>query len=180
MLLLLLFVLPAGCGGPDPPALPVGSGTATSPAVTTLAPLPATPAGRPPAAPATLSVVVPAGAPPGGPVRDFAGLVAALRGAGLTVTAAGTVTQPFFAVAGQAITVQGENVQVFAYADAAAAAQDAARVAPDGGSIGATMVDWMAPPHFYRQAQLLALHLGQDTAVLSALSQALGPPFAGR
>ncbi len=208
--LLPVLVLLVGCGGQSAAALPLNSATGTIPTVTSLAKVPeGTPSVAPSllptltavplsAAPATpgstepTSTALPGSEPPagagsqppitshGGPVRNYVSLVDTLRAAGLTVIPAGEMSQPFFAVKGQAITVQRGNVQVFEYADAATAAQEAARVAPDGGSVGTTMLSWVAPPHFYRQAQLIVLYVGQDAAVLAALATALGPPFAGR
>ncbi|MDQ2809210.1 MAG: hypothetical protein M3Z04_20240 [Chloroflexota bacterium] len=153
---------------PTPTAPATLGGTVPTPTVL--------PGSEPPTAPGSQPPI----ASHGGPVRDYVSLIDTLRAAGLTVIPTGAISQPFFTVKGQSITVQTENVQVFEYADAAAAAQDAARVAPDGGSVGTTMLNWVAPPHFYRQAQLIVLYVGQDATVLAALATALGPPFAGQ
>ena len=116
----------------------------------------------------------------GGPVIDYVSLVDALRAAGATVEPAGEVSQPFFSVIGLADTVNGAPVQVFEYADEAAAAAAAATIAPDGGAVGTTSVLWIAPPHFYRAGRLLVLYVGDDAAVTGLLDGALGPQFAGR
>lgn len=116
----------------------------------------------------------------GGPVKDLVSLVDTLRGAGLAVQPTEAVNQPFFSVPGQALAVNGQNVQVFEYADAAAAQRDARKVAPDGGSVGASMVNWMAPPHFYQKGRVIVLSVGDDAAVKNGLASALGPQFAGR
>ena len=42
------------------------------------------------------------------------------------------------------------------------------------------MVRWMAAPHFFRRSRVIALYLGNDPKVLSALQQVLGSQFAGR
>jgi hypothetical protein len=57
---------------------------------------------------------------------------------------------------------------------------DAAQVAPDGGSIGTSMVTWVATPHFYKTGRILVLYVGDDQAILDLLEGALGPQFAGR
>lgn len=81
---------------------------------------------------------------------------------------------------GQSITVDGAEVQVFEYADATAADTEAALVAPDGGSIGTTMVPWMDAPHFYKVGKVIVLHVGTDTAITDLLEKVVGPQFAGR
>ncbi len=116
----------------------------------------------------------------GGPVKDYVSLVDHLRATGATVVPTGTVTQPFFAVTGQVITVNGEQVQVYEYANDDAASAEASRISPDGGTVGNAMVDWTAPPHFYKEGKLLALYVGTNTSVMHLLKTTLGPQFAGR
>jgi hypothetical protein len=38
-------------------------------------------------------------------------------------------------------------------------------------------VDWVEPPHFYRQGRLIVLYAGKDEAVLDPLEETLGEPF---
>lgn len=116
----------------------------------------------------------------GGPVTDYVSLIDQLRAAGATVEPAGAVSQPFFSVKGQVIKVNGEDVQVFEYTDAAAAEAEAATVSPDGRSIGTSMVTWVAAPHFYKTGKLIVLYIGNNQTTLAALETALGPQFAGR
>ena len=108
------------------------------------------------------------------------GLMTQLRGQGVEAERAGEISQPFFSVKGQGISVNGENVQVFIYASPSVAEADAKLVSPDGGSVGTNMMSWMAPPHFYRKGELIALYVGQDQAVVDALVAVLGAQFAGR
>lgn len=116
----------------------------------------------------------------GGPVKDYVSLVDHLRGVGATIVPTGSVTQPFFSVPGQVITVNGEQVQIYEYTDEEAANADAARISPDGGTIGNTMVDWIAPPHFYKKGQIIVLYVGTSTTVINILETTLGIQFAGR
>ncbi len=154
IVIFMLTALSTGCAGPQP----------TKP----------TP---PPTAP-------PAPTPPvvshGGPVTDYISLFDNLRAAGATVEPAGEISQPFFSVKGNAITVDGENVQVFEYADTTTADAEAALVSPDGSSIGTTMVSWVATPHFYKTGKLIVLYVGDNTGVISVLEDLLNPQFAGR
>jgi hypothetical protein len=75
-------------------------------------------------------------------VRDPDALVEALKAQGLSVERAGDVSQPFFSVGGRALTVNGENVQVFRYATAEAAEREAGQVSPDGSGTATSMVSW--------------------------------------
>lgn len=113
------------------------------------------------------------------PVRDFFSLVCKLRAAGYSVESAGQVSQPFFSVKGQVITVNSGHVQVFEYKTPAAARAAAATVSPDGSSVGITIITWVDTPHFYQKGKLIVLYVGNDAAVIDALGSALGPQFAG-
>jgi hypothetical protein len=86
----------------------------------------------------------------------------------------------FFPVRAVRLTAAGENVYVFEFADAAAAATSASRFSGDGSTVGMTHVDWIAAPHFYRSGTLVVLYVGSTHALLDALEQRLGPQFAGR
>ena len=85
---------------------------------------------------------------------------AIVKGGELSPTDSGTtgeIEQPFFSVNGLLVKVNGEDVQVFEFADAAAADAEASRVVADGGSIGKSMVSWIAPPHFCKAGELIVL-----------------------
>lgn len=87
---------------------------------------------------------------------------------------------PFFGVNAQRLLVNGQSVHVFAYPDAAAAAADAARVAPAGTPIGSIQITWADPPRFYTRGQLIVLYVGRDEDVSRFLETLMGPPFAGK
>ena len=112
-------------------------------------------------------------------VNELDALVEALKAKGLSVVRAGGVTQPFFSVEGRALNVAGENVQVFQYRTAAAAAKEAGRISPDGSGTGTSMVTWVGTPHFFRGGKLIVLYVGDDSKVLEALRSSLGTQFAG-
>ncbi len=116
----------------------------------------------------------------GEPVRDYVSLIDNLRAAGAMVRPMGEVSQPFFSVTGYKITLNGGEVQVFEYKDAAAADADAAQVSPDLKVVGNTMVEWVGPPHLYKKGRLLALYEGESSAVVTVLESVLGPQFAGQ
>ncbi len=114
-----------------------------------------------------------------GSVADKAGLIAALESNSAQVSPGDMVEQPFFSVRGQFITVNDADIQVFEYQTQAAMEAEAATVSPDGSSIGTTMVEWVAPPHFYKSGPIIVLYLGDNPAVMGLLDRVLGPQFAG-
>ena len=59
-----------------------------------------------------------------------------------------------------------------------AAEADASQIGPDG-TPRTMMLTWVAPPHCFRKARVIVLYGGDDAAVLTLLSAALGPQFAG-
>ena len=111
---------------------------------------------------------------------NTAGLVEALRNAGATVRMGDEVEQPFFSVKGRFVSVNGEDVQAFQYADEAAMQREAALVSSDGAKVGTSAPMWAAPPHFYRKGLLIVLYVGETASVRSALDSVLGPQFACR
>ncbi len=113
------------------------------------------------------------------PVTDYVSLIDNLRQAGATVEPAGEMTQPFFAVTGNIIVVNGGDVQVFEYADVDTAEAEAELVSPDGSSVGTSMIGWVATPHFYKTDRLIVLYVGDSEAVTDALEAVLGQQFAG-
>jgi hypothetical protein len=117
----------------------------------------------------------------------------ALRLAGQSVEIGDPVDQPFFSVPGQVIVVNGEDVQVFEYPvivvngedvqvfeypDSAAAAAEAAQISPDAGSVGTSMMTWVATPRFYVLDRLIVLYVGDDQLVVEALNTILSQPVA--
>jgi hypothetical protein len=112
--------------------------------------------------------------------HDYASVVAKLQAVGGTVEPGDEIEQPFFSVSGRIIKVNGQDVQVFEYPDAASADAEAAAVSPDGSSVGTTMMTWMAAPHFYKSGRVIVLYVGSDVSVIKALLVVLGPQFAGR
>ncbi len=112
-------------------------------------------------------------------VMDRASLIDALRARGLDVQPAGEVQQPFFEVSGTALKVGGADVQVFEFADAAAAKQAMSTIGQDGNP-PTMMIDWVAAPHFYQAGKIIALYVGEDKAIIEALTKTLGAQVAGR
>ena len=112
------------------------------------------------------------------PVDDYAGLIYSLR-AVVGVEESGEVSQPFFSVAGNSITVDGEVIQVFEYPDVQSADTEAATISPDGSTIGTSSVAWVDTPHFYKKGRMIVLYVG-DTELTDLLEGLLGEQIAGR
>ena len=112
--------------------------------------------------------------------EDWAGLMAALQAAGATLNVGDSVTQDFFTPEGHILTVNGADIQVFDYETAEAMESEAAQVAPDGGSIGTSMMMWMDAPHFYKMGRIIVLYVGSDSTISNLLTEVLGPQFAGQ
>lgn len=113
-------------------------------------------------------------------INDVRSLMRSLRAAGLAVKRGGQVSQPFFFVRGSILTVNGEQVQVFEYANIRIAEKDAKKVSATGSGVGTRMPMWIAPPHFYKSGRLIVLYLGENPSLIKALEGALGPQFAGK
>ena len=116
----------------------------------------------------------------GDPAEGQAGLMNDLQSAGMDVEMGDTVEQPFFAVNGRIIKVNDADVQVFEYQSAETMEADAVQVSADGGSIGTSMISWMATPHFFKSGSVLVLYVGDDITILEALKNIIGEQFAGR
>ena len=115
-----------------------------------------------------------------GPVTDYPGLIKSLRALGAGVEPAGEVDQPFFSIKGRMIKVHGEDVQVFQYANAAAADAETAPISRDGTAVGTRKIHWIGSPHFYKKEKLLVLYVGDNDKVQRTLEAVLGRQFAGK
>jgi hypothetical protein len=89
------------------------------------------------------------------------------------------ITQPFFAVPGRRVRLNGHDLQIFVCASAADAQADAAQIAPDGSQIGTSLVSWVAAPHFFQAQNVIVLYVGDAAAALAVLESALGAQIAG-
>lgn len=113
-------------------------------------------------------------------VEDQASFLAALQAEGAKIEVGDLITQDFFSAAAQTVKVNGADLQVFQYENAAAMEKDASQVAPDGGSIGTSMPMWIDTPHFYKAGRIIVLYLGNDQTILGLLDKTIGPQFAGK
>ena len=112
--------------------------------------------------------------------EDQASLIAGLEAAGATVEVGDSVIQDFFTPEGNIITVNGADLQVFEYESDDAMESEASQVAPDGGSVGTSMMMWMDAPHFYKSGRIIVLYIGSSEDTLNLLQTVIGRQFAGQ
>ena len=117
-------------------------------------------------------------------------LIAQLKAAGAKVIPGTGLNQPFMAVGGHTLTVNGEQFQVYEYASDSDADKQASSISPDGASFatntsnglpaGATQVDWVKPPHLYTAGRIIVIYIGTNKSLLHLLERVLGKQFAGK
>ena len=113
-------------------------------------------------------------------VEDTASFLAALQASDPTAEIVDSVTQNFFSPEGSIITVNGQDVQVFEYENSESMENEASQVAPDGGSVGTSMMMWMDAPHFYKAGRVIVIYIGRDEQILTLLQSVIDTQFAGR
>lgn len=116
----------------------------------------------------------------GGSKLDRAAFVAELEKTGHVVESKGPVVQPFLSIQGQFVSIDGNDVQTFEYANETAVKAAAAKISSDGSTVGDTRIGWVEPPHFFRKGKLLVLYVGADRKVRESLESVLGPQIAGQ
>jgi hypothetical protein len=126
------------------------------------------------------------GAAPSG--DGYLGLIQRLQAAGATVavlrhmarTAVFFGTQP--TVDGHELRVNGAIISVFEFTNDQAAAAYASHITGGDYSDPAAhtflVVDYGAPPHFYRRDRDIVIYVGSDGQITQLLASVLGPPFA--
>jgi hypothetical protein len=112
-----------------------------------------------------------------------ASLAEELREEGMTVnvaTAQNSSTPIFPSATAYTLSVNGQDIQAYEYADEDAAEQDEADISPDGSTVGGSSIAWVGSPHFYRMDNVILVYLGNNPAIIEALEDVAGPPFAGQ
>ena len=85
-----------------------------------------------------------------------------------------TVLHPFFRVPGQTIRVNGQDLQVFVYANETARKSDSARISADGRLIAGQAASWPVQPQFSAGGNVLAVLLSTDTRLAGRVARAIG------
>jgi penicillin-binding protein 2 len=84
-----------------------------------------------------------------------------------------TAQLPVLGTAGQVIKVNGQDLQVFLYVNEMARKADSVKIAAEGEVVAGQKVSWSAPPHFFSQANVLALLVGGDDRLVSRVARAI-------
>lgn len=92
---------------------------------------------------------------------------------------AGEITQPFLTPRGRIIVVKSAAIQVYEYDSKEVAEEEISKIDPCGTSAGTVMLSWVELPHFFHKNTLVALYVGSDESVLTALKEVFGEQFAG-
>lgn len=71
------------------------------------------------------------------------------------------------------------EIHFYVFDTAAQTATARGLISPDGYQIGGTIIDWIAPPHFFAGDHLIVNYVGTSEVVRATLQQFFGPQFAG-
>lgn len=179
---LLLILVLAACGRPESGQAGVGradTATANSP---TEGPIPTisirgTPAVAAQSTPASQPTVIVGNIAEAPAVAQ---LLAHLRRQGIEPQPADRSAVQWLSTApGQAYRLGAGWLHIHLYPDAAAAKASADQIPPKLDEGAMRVVQWVAPPHFFRCNNLIALYLGEDAQVTTSLTEYCGPQFAG-
>ena len=113
-------------------------------------------------------------------VGNYENLVSRLSAEGAVIEQGDEITQPFFSAKGETATINGDDIQVYEYLSEKTVDEEAATVSSSGSSIGANMVGWIKPPHFYKSGKIIVIYLGSNADTINLLEELLGPQFAGQ
>jgi len=103
-----------------------------------------------------------------------------LLSAGVSLTAAGTIEQPFWTKSARVFSTPDGDLQVYEFAGVSEAEAAARQVGSGGGTIGTSSMAWMAAPHFFRSGKVTVIYLGSSAETLRKLETVFGKQFAGR
>ncbi len=118
---------------------------------------------------------------------DYKTLLKNLQAHDTSVVPAGDVSQPFMNAQGHIIKIRGEQIQVYEYTTVSDADTQASHTSSDGSTFtvksltgtSGTAVDWIAPPHFYKQGRVIVLYVGRNSTIIKTLTNMLGRQFVG-
>ena len=114
-----------------------------------------------------------------GDTSSYDSFVEKLLGSGASVQHMGSINQPFLSGQGRVIRVNGEDLQVFEYANRGLAEDDISIVIPDGCCFGTTNISWMGSPHLYQEDRLIVIYIGDNSSMRNLLENIMGSQFAG-
>jgi hypothetical protein len=118
-------------------------------------------------------------------ISDMQALIFALEGKGLKIGQTGEKGSDMFGTTSQVVMVNGQRVEIFAFAPGSGALKAATTVSLDGFTITdgpggpVMMISWIDQPNFYLAGNSIVLYVGTNAEVLDALAASTGQKFAG-
>jgi hypothetical protein len=106
-------------------------------------------------------------------------VVSQLRAQHLRMRLDGTFKYAFFVPRARAYWNARGEVILWQFPSAVRGARGAARIRPDGNAIGGRAVLWKGLPHWFHRGRVIALYIGSNAAVQTALVRVLGAQIAG-
>ena len=92
----------------------------------------------------------------------------------LVVDATGGPGDPF-RVPVRIMQVEGHDLRVYQYGNEASRRCDSDTIGMDGWSVNGTPVEWAGTPHRWLRGKVIVLYLGDDTAFIGLVMDAMGP-----
>lgn len=89
------------------------------------------------------------------------------------------IASPLFEPMGYAIRVHKDEIQTYAYGNTAKAEEAMKKIQKDGTPTDQPGWKWEDSPHFFRNGNFIAIYLGNDANVTTALEEILGKQIAG-
>ncbi len=82
------------------------------------------------------------------------------------------------------LTINGsENISVYLYESNDEMEKDASYLSDDGFSYNngknAMDIEWISYPHFFKSHNMIVLYLGENSKIVNAIEELVGPQFAG-
>jgi uncharacterized protein YggE len=107
-------------------------------------------------------------------VTTLSDLEATLRSFGASVQPAGAIQQPFIPVAGQVLLVNGAEIQVFEFQDAASRQAASDSVSAAENVLSTTFPGNISKPNIWAQGQIIVMYFGEDQSTINLLNNTLG------
>jgi hypothetical protein len=98
---------------------------------------------------------------------------------GLSPSATGNITKDDFSVPGTLVAMAGDNIQIFEYPSALAAARESEVFIKESAAVASTMRSWERQASIYNKGSLVVYYLGANQEIMKALVATMGPPIVG-
>lgn len=110
-------------------------------------------------------------------VTDLDDIRAGLAREGAVVRTIASAPGYPFAVGPTRVAVDGREIRIFEYEDAAARETDSSALTMDGYAVHGVPIDWTGPPHYWAEGRVLVVYTGSEESMVDLLTRVLGPPL---